>query len=52
LFEPGEHAQGRGLAAARWPREGDEFAGFNAQVDAVDRDKAGEGTRDIFERKV
>ena len=36
-LEPGDHAEHRGLAAARWPEEREELAVVDREVDAVDR---------------
>ena len=49
LFEPGHHAQRRGLAAAGRPEQRDELAALDAQIDAVDRDKVAEVPAHIFE---
>src|SRR6266436_5897794 len=37
LFEPGDHAERRGLAAARWPDEHHELLVTDRQVDVLDR---------------
>jgi hypothetical protein len=36
VFEPGDHAQSGGFAAARRADKDDEFAVFNSEVDAMD----------------
>ena len=36
LLEPGDHAQRRGLAAARRPQQSHHFAVLHVQVDAID----------------
>jgi hypothetical protein len=33
-------------------QQGDKLAGFDPQIDAVDRDDAAEHARDIFENKI
>jgi hypothetical protein len=52
FFKPGDHPQRRGFSAAGRSKQGNKLARFDPQVDAVDRDKASERTRDIFENKV
>ena len=37
LFQADDHAQGRGLAAARGPQQGDELAVVDGEVQIVDR---------------
>ena len=36
-FKACDHAKRRGLAAARGPEEGEEFAGIDVEIDVVDR---------------
>ena len=46
IFEARNHTQGRGLAAARGPKKGDEFTGVNIQVDVINRCDLGSGVRE------
>ena len=46
LLEAADHAQGRGLAAARRAEEGEELAGHDLQRDGVDGDDVVESLRD------
>src|SRR3978361_792711 len=39
IDEAGDHPQGCGLAATGWPEQRDEFAGWQFEVDTVDREK-------------
>jgi hypothetical protein len=38
LFEPGEHTQRGGLAAAGGAEQGEEFAGPDGEIEAVERE--------------
>ena len=46
-FEAGDHAQHCGLAAARWPEKGDEFAFFDGHVEIMHDLHGAEGFLDV-----
>ena len=48
-LEPGDHAQGRGLAAARRAEQADDLAGRDVEIDIVDRDERAELLGDLAE---
>src|SRR5215216_4314472 len=53
LLEAGDHAQGRGLAAARGAEQGEELARFHHQIDAIDHARLSvEALLDPFETNV
>jgi hypothetical protein len=52
LVEAGDHPEGRRLAAARRPEQGEELPGLHLEVDAVDRDEVPEPLRDAAQRDV
>ena len=49
LLEAGDHAQRRGLAAARRPEQRDELAALDRQIDVVDGDDFAEMAAHVFD---
>jgi hypothetical protein len=52
LVEARDHPQGRRLATARWPEQGEELTRMHLEVDVVDRDQIPETLRDSAQRDV
>jgi hypothetical protein len=50
-LEPGDHAQGRRLAAAAGPEEGHELAAFDLEVEVLDHRLGAEGLADAGQRE-
>ena len=48
-FQPRDYSQQRGLARARQPQQRYQLAGFDVQVDIVNRNEVAEPLADIFE---